>query len=261
MASINWVILDSNTLVPVPLPREKVLLSVTSVSLHLFPSSSRTTTPSTTGNGTYKIDWGTLYLSNQRIVYVSPPKLQTGDGSTSSAATSNSTLETFSVPYSHFQDGRLNQPFFGANYFEATCLPAREGGLEGTHTIRFYFKEGGGFDFYSTVLEMKERLASLPRSQRQGRTSSNSVVGEDLPLYTVTPATPAPSAPDSTIRSIPSNSDLQAADVARQAENDEDNARTRPSVAEHPPPPAPTSTTTSSNPPPIGDDAPPSYTA
>ncbi|GAA5964781.1 hypothetical protein JCM3765_002554 [Sporobolomyces pararoseus] len=264
MASINWVILDPNTLLPVPLPREKVLLTLTSVSLHLFPSS-RSTTPTTGSkpNDIYKIDRGTLYLSNQRVVYVSPPKLQTGDASTS-AATLNSSLETFSVPYSHFQDGRLNQPFFGANYFEATCLPAPEGGLEGTHTIRLYFKEGGGFDFYSTVLEMKERLASLPRSQRQGRSSSSNAVGEDLPLYTATPATPAPnssSTASSTVRSMPSNSDLQAADIARQAETEEDLSRTRPSAADHPPPPATTSNTASSNPPPIGDDAPPSYTA
>jgi len=305
MASKNWCVLDKDTLKPVPLPREKILLELSSVSLHLFPT--RTATSSSSSGSTtkpieYKAERGTAYLSNQRVIYVAPPQLLPGDSSSSSLPPPS--LETLSVPYSHFQDGRFNQPFFGANYFEALCLPASDGGLnvsdcfplfllsriasaesmeqlnvtQAPHTLRLYFKEGGGFDFYSTVLEMKERLASLPRSSAGGRrsrtSSSNNVVAEDLrmssfsvyyhyrlpilipfsslslsALYTATPTTPS-SAPDpvsrpspsssSAPRTMPSNSDLQAAAIAREAESNEDEARSRPAVPAPPPPPTPT---------------------
>lgn len=198
MASLNWAVLDSNTLVPVPLPREKVLLSLASVTLALAPSSPPPASARSTARPIeYKVEKGTVYLSNQRVVYVAPPNLAAQDAT--AASSGSTTLETLSCPYTHFQDGRLNQPFFGANNFEAVILPARQGGLsvrlfpplcgfdscgislrlppdtvQGPHTVRLYFKEGGGFDFYSTVLEMKERLASAPRS------AGPSAAGEDL---------------------------------------------------------------------------------
>ncbi|GAA5873444.1 hypothetical protein JCM16303_001125 [Sporobolomyces ruberrimus] len=264
MASLNWVVLDKNTLAPVPLPREKMLLSLSSVSLSLTPSRSPKPLPA---DPDYKVEKGTVYLSNQRVVYVSPPSIPTSDSGTTSTTTNP--LETLSVPYTHFQDGRLNQPFFGANNFEATCLPAPEGGLSCPHVIRLYFKEGGGFDFYSTVLEMKERLSTLPQggpSSRRSRTSSANNVGEDLPLYTPdsssTPSNPSqPTSTRSQPRAMPSTSDLQAASIAREAELEEDDQRTRPNAsAPPPPPPGPRVHTRTRTPPPIGNDAPPGYT-
>ncbi|GAA5894560.1 GRAM domain-containing protein [Sporobolomyces salmoneus] len=267
MASLNWVVLDSNTLKPVPLPREKVLLSLSSVSLHLLPFRPQSSSSSSTSSSKpveYKVEKGTVHLSNQRVVYVSPPQLHSTSTSSSTPA-----LETLSCPYTHFQDGRLNQPFFGANYFEALLLPAAEGGLSDPHVIRLYFKEGGGFDFYSTVLEMKERLASLPRSSRSRGASSNNVVGEDLPLYSASTAPTSGSQSTSSTppaaRTMPSTSDLQAASIAQQAELEEDDQRTRPTEGNRLPPPPTSPLPTTSLPtgaaPPIGDDAPPSYTA
>ncbi|GAA6011441.1 hypothetical protein JCM11491_002787 [Sporobolomyces phaffii] len=237
MASLNWVVLDHNTLAPVPLPREKTLMTLAAVSISLVPAPARSATRPPAPTGEYKADRGTVYLSNQRVVYVAPPTLPPGDSPAPSPSPSPSgaTLETLSVPYTHFQDGRFHQPFFGANYYEATCLNAPDGGLSVPHVVRLYFKEGGGFDFYSTVLEMKERLAA---QQPRGRAASaNGTVAEDLPLYSAT----APTAS----RASSSNSTPTRTSAMDRAPTLPPQSRS----AAFDPPPVP----------PIGNDAPPSY--
>ncbi|GAA5916020.1 hypothetical protein JCM8208_007487 [Rhodotorula glutinis] len=147
----------------------------------------------------YKHQQGSLYLSQKRVVYVAPPSsssessrrhLPSGGTATSharqgslasgsasilppAASTSSAplptaaaaatggpaTLDSLSVPLRAFVDGRLVQPWFSANYYEALCLEGDgAGGLEGPHLVRFYFKEGGAPDFYSAVEEIKARL-------------------------------------------------------------------------------------------------------
>ncbi|GAA5850654.1 hypothetical protein JCM5353_004067 [Sporobolomyces roseus] len=263
MASLNWAILDSSNR-PVPLPQEKSLLHLSSVSLSLFPShpgQSTNSKPLPTDTH-YTAEKGHVYLSNQRVVYVAPSNSTSGEPRSSS-------LETLSVPYTHFRDGHLHQPWLGANYYQAICIPAREGGLSCPHVIRLTFKEGGGFDFYSTVLEMRERLGNRATQ-----------TGEDLPLYTPpnpsssnsnstsTPpapsrtqsssSQPSPRPPPAQARTMPSQSDLNAANVAREAELEEETQRQA----------LVTGLASQgrgggerSAPPPIGDDLPPGYTA
>lgn len=128
MASLNWAILDSSNR-PVPLPQEKSLLHLSSVSLSLFPShpgQSTNSKPLPTDTH-YTAEKGHVYLSNQRVVYVAPSNSTSGEQSSS--------FETLSVPYTHFRDGHLHQPWLGANYYQAICIPAREGGL----SVRFPF--------------------------------------------------------------------------------------------------------------------------
>lgn len=123
MASLNWALIDSS-LRPIPLPSEKSLLHLSSVSLSLFPShpgqsSSSSSTKPLPSDTHYTAEKGHVYLSNQRVVYVAPaPTSGAGEG-----------IETLSVPYTHFRDGHLHQPWLGANYYQAICIPAREGGL------------------------------------------------------------------------------------------------------------------------------------
>ncbi|GAA5923991.1 GRAM domain-containing protein [Sporobolomyces koalae] len=233
MASINWVVLDANTLRPVPLPREKLLLSLSAVSLSLVPTRPGSVEPSDPG---FKVERGSVYLTNQRVVYVSPPALT--DPMTSGAPSPLARLDTLSVPYPDFEFIRLNQPLFGANNFQATCLAAPEGGLQGSHELKLYFKEGGGFDFYSTVLEMRQRIATAPPAASSA-SRSGSARGEDLPLYSRR-AEPEQNRVFATRTSPPRDS------VQSQAE------LPTPSASRTGVPPLP---------PPIGNDLPPSYTA
>ncbi|GAA5949370.1 hypothetical protein JCM21900_005626 [Sporobolomyces salmonicolor] len=296
MASINWAMISS-TGQPLPLPNEKFLLSLAGVSLSLFshPPGAPLNVQPASKHDEYKCTAGTVHLSNKRIIYVAPsatgrPEAPAG-GATSGVSASASTgaggslangqasiapggvpregaaknvpLQTLSIPWSHFQDGRFKQPYFTAAYYEALCLPQDGGGLSSPHLLRLYFKESGGYDFYQTVEEMKARLA-----ESSGRRGTPAV--EALPLYT--PAAPHASSPlaqdgasaaslpspASTFlsptpahpppRTMPSSSDLAAASVAREAEDLE--RREREHIAQEEPAP-----------PPIGDDAPPGYDA
>ncbi|KAL8277046.1 hypothetical protein RQP46_010580 [Phenoliferia psychrophenolica] len=122
-ASLNYAILQPSGS-PSPLPSEKFLLTTPSVQLSLFPS-----TPGAPPSQSAPVDkaleyrsTGTLFTSNQRIVYV--------------------------------------QPWFAAQYYEGLVIPARDGGLGSPHVLRMSFKESGGASFYVLVLEMKERLGT-----------------------------------------------------------------------------------------------------
>lgn len=99
-------------------------------------------------------------------------------------------LATLSVPLRYFVDGHLVQPWFGANYYEALCLEGDGTGdltvralprrvsfrcdrmpdplscavahrpttpTQGPHILRLYFKEGGSYEFYTAVEEVKAR--------------------------------------------------------------------------------------------------------
>lgn len=103
-----------------------------------------------------------------------------------SAAQSRPPLETLSVPLRYFVDGRLVQPWFSASYYEALCLAGNgSGGLDVSqtgrfllplsvrltspagqtpHLVRLYFKEGGSYEFYSAVEEMRVRAEMSGRA-------------------------------------------------------------------------------------------------
>ncbi|KAM0788032.1 hypothetical protein ACM66B_006231 [Microbotryomycetes sp. NB124-2] len=256
MASLNWTML-SPTRQPMPLPHEKLVHSIPGVVLRLFPLPSGAPLSFKPPSDTVHKATGTVYLSNKRIIFVSANSSKASSALTSSSgmATDND-VDTFSVPYTHFHDGRFVQPWFGANYYEGSCLPAPGGGLDelitattattptGRDAVRptsiavtYTFNEAGGFQFYETVEEMKQRIGDAPGS---------STPQESLPLYTPSSSS-APLATSSLARepvtvdnavstnrpsseqppaasSAPNvqQQDLDAACIATQAEQDED---------------------------------------
>ncbi|GAA5991106.1 hypothetical protein JCM11641_004434 [Rhodosporidiobolus odoratus] len=293
MASINHCML-SPTHTPVPLPREKLLLTTPSINLQLFPhlAGSPLNQPPPAKSQQTTANAGTLYTSNQRIVFVAPspsPSPPSPPESASSGAASTP-LTSLSVPLDRLVDGRLVQPWFSASYYEAVCLPAQGGGLsvrpvyffpfsllplstrynstllplhaitnpaidsdslaptaQGPHLLRLHFKEAGGFDFVQMLQEMRDRLDASGGSSRNRRGGGGGDGdGENLPAYTppttittassppsTLSATPTPSCPTSHLpfpphlnpqqlhRDQPSPSTLDAARVARAAEERE----------------------------------------
>lgn len=132
MASLNWVQL-TNKLIPIPISNEIPLCSpIASVIVSLFALNS-TLTPILTATGT-------LYLSSLRIVFIATPKpvsneitssLEDQSASiTSRRSTKNSRLDSLSLPWSHFFDGKFEQPWFGPSFYRATVEPALDGGLD-----------------------------------------------------------------------------------------------------------------------------------
>lgn len=136
MASLDWAHLHPTTRSPLPLPSEKFLLTTSSVSLSLFPclvgsSPSVAAQP----HKEYTVSSGTLHASSKRVVYVADVGAKRtvpagrGGGAGLDGLGGGGELETLSVPYSHFLDGRFQQPWFGASYYESLCLPSEGGGL------------------------------------------------------------------------------------------------------------------------------------
>jgi hypothetical protein len=112
MASLNWTQLDKNDH-PIPLPHEKFLSTIPHVSLSLSsPSLS---------------SLGTLHISNLRFILISLSPRSSATPATPGGTSTD--LDSLSVPYTHFHDGRFIQPMFGAQRYEATILPSPGGGL------------------------------------------------------------------------------------------------------------------------------------
>ncbi|GAA5959918.1 hypothetical protein JCM8115_004904 [Rhodotorula mucilaginosa] len=258
MAALNCVML-SPTGDPVPLPSEKFLFSsrtrTVSISLFARPPGADFSVQPKRGQE-YKQNHGTLHVSQKRIVYVAAgaATASASIGPTSGAAAGSLALGqasiapgaispdkvplmTLSIPLRYFVDGHLVQPWFGANYYEALCIDGDGAGdLPGPHIIRLYFKEGGGYEFYTAVEEVKAR------AELHHHTRGRDTPVEQLPAYTAANGEPDPSTSASSSvssqppptpsalppppalvppRTAPSAADLAAAETARAAEDAE----------------------------------------
>ena len=87
------------------------------------------------------------YVTSQRLIVVSDAAL------TSSSAP----FKSLTVPFSHCTDGRLVQPIFGANRWEATVRPVSQGGLSAPHHLTIGFTASKAWEFVSAVDECKRR--------------------------------------------------------------------------------------------------------
>ncbi|POY73566.1 hypothetical protein BMF94_3504 [Rhodotorula taiwanensis] len=258
MTAINCVMLSARG-DPIPLPGEKFLYNSTAtVSISLFrrPEGADFSVQPRKGHE-YKATGGTVYVSQRRIVYVAREAAVAGSSSSAGsgataaiqlgslaagqaslapdaqilAAPGKVQLATLSVPLRFYVDGHLVQPWLSANYVEALCITDNSAdGLVGPHICRLHFKEGGAYEFYTAVEEVKAR-AELSGSRRDTPV-------EQLPAYTVdtsrvvaapTASTPAATDSDSLAppprmippRTAPSPADLVAAETARAAEESE----------------------------------------
>jgi hypothetical protein len=163
----------------VKLPNEQIL----------FTSPPRTSLEITTPNQfpaasplSIKSDGGIVYITNQRLVYL--PTNPTTE------------FKSFSSPILHLQDTFVRAPFFGANYWVASCKPVSGGGIPPSHTLvdlKLTFKDGGAFDFHTVFEQIKERLYHAYQIAREsGRApvaseDLSNVNLEQLPAYEAPP--------------------------------------------------------------------------
>lgn len=157
----------------VKLPNERIL----------YTSPSRTSleisSPKTSGSEPFSVksDAGLVYITNQRIVYL--PSSPTAE------------LQSFSSPILKLQDTHVRAPFFGANYWTASCIPVANGGISPAHSLvelRLTFREGGAFDFHTIFEQIKERLYQAytvvrETGQRGSHVDLANVDLEQLPAY------------------------------------------------------------------------------
>ncbi|KAF9921861.1 hypothetical protein FBU30_008081 [Linnemannia zychae] len=141
--SINWVMLTTDGKDIVPLQNEKIFFRQDGVRFEL--DSSNGGYPGA-GN-TYSAKSGTLFLTNQRIVYLS--------------ATPNSYFATASLPIDKVQDSKLVQPWFSSATFKAVVMPVPGGGMTQPARLAISFSNGDIHEFELQYRSLRERLQEL----------------------------------------------------------------------------------------------------
>lgn len=186
--SLNWVMLSEQTAASpskqdfIPLPNERTV----------FKSSHRTSLSLTTPKSTYPAHApnisitssdGTVYLTNQRVIY-----LPRSNSNIASNVAGN--LKSFSCPLLNLHDTHLVMPWFGPNAWTALVQAVAGGGLPTSTAgieLKFTFKEGGAPDFQGKFEAIKERLQQVVEQAREVNTSRNvdmtNVHLDQLPSY------------------------------------------------------------------------------
>jgi hypothetical protein len=116
--ALNAVMLNNASKQPVPLPEEKQYLRIDGLEAVLHPMSNTTTL-----NASAKPlkAAGSIYVTSQRVIFVSdaPPSTL--------AASGNTELVSLSCNLSHFQDGRLVQPWLSRWFrFVIDCMQSAD---------------------------------------------------------------------------------------------------------------------------------------
>ncbi|KAJ3156158.1 hypothetical protein HDU86_004126 [Geranomyces michiganensis] len=155
--SLNGAIVNQDG-TPVLVAGEKLFLNQPGV---LMEYSSGNGYPGQ-GNNFYS-PRGSLHLTNRRVIYITEDQ--------------HAFCRNLSCPLPNLTGGTLAQPWFQANTYTATVRPVPNGGLSMEGTVKFSFKQGGGFEFSSMFMQLRSREGDAP------------VGGEEpLPLYSPTDA-------------------------------------------------------------------------
>lgn len=126
---------------------------------------------------------GTLYLTNQRLVYL--PEKPTNE------------FKSFASSLLNLHDTHITVPWFGPNAWQALVQPVAGGNIPYTHHVelKVTFKDGGAPDFHSQFERIKERLqqaVDVARSENvAGRRQDGGLAGvnmdsvhlDELPSY------------------------------------------------------------------------------
>lgn len=85
-----------------------------------------------------------------------------GEGSTGGGE-GKEEIQTLSIPFTHYHDGRFVQPWFAATYYEALILPASGGGLEVRNVLfgSLSVSLTSGYPPHVHVLHMTNSLLAL----------------------------------------------------------------------------------------------------
>ncbi|KAL4251097.1 WW domain-binding protein 2-like protein [Abortiporus biennis] len=193
--ALNWTMLSPDKS-PVPLPHELIIRTVdhgVEVSLSIPdapPTYSNNAKAGGSGGMKRLKEWGRIWLTDQRLIFVSD-------------ASPNPSFESLSIPLTSLLSTKFEQPYFGANYLALDVKPTPEGGLTDGTKVEIRFKDKGIFEFASSLDKTRERAIYMKRQQvdeEEGLPSYSSPVGEQgglTPLSGFTAAAAAATAGES----------------------------------------------------------------
>ncbi|KXS20913.1 hypothetical protein M427DRAFT_51869 [Gonapodya prolifera JEL478] len=91
---------------------------------------------------------GSIVLTSKRVVFM---PLQV-----------DRSYSSFVIPLGNISEGKFVQPMFDANRFECSVAPVLNGGLESPANVKMAFKNGGAYDFYTTLTTLTAQLELEP---------------------------------------------------------------------------------------------------
>ncbi|KAF8602589.1 hypothetical protein BDV93DRAFT_523961, partial [Ceratobasidium sp. AG-I] len=179
--SLNWVMLDARK-EPVPLPQERTLSSTPGAELtvHIPPAPPQGDAPSGGNGGAPQVlkATGRVWLTTERFIFVASLQVQSTSllaflplpisNAISPAPTTNTPLESLSLPWLSVLSTAFTQPYFGANYLAMDVKPAPDGGLAFGTRVEVRFSELGMFEFVRQLEGVRAKAIERAREARMG---------------------------------------------------------------------------------------------
>jgi len=191
--ALNWTMLDPDRS-PIPLPDENVVESVDNGTAELTlimpdPTPPRGNMPSggSGGVGSKWKEWGNLWLTDQRLIFVSS-KLPAA----TPTLTPPTQLDTLTIPLPSITSTSFTQPLLASNYLALDVKPSEGGSLVPGTKAEIRLKDRPMFQFVARLEKVRERAIYMKRE-------SVDESADQLPLYSapagtssVTRRAPAP---------------------------------------------------------------------
>ncbi|EPQ58917.1 hypothetical protein GLOTRDRAFT_109461 [Gloeophyllum trabeum ATCC 11539] len=169
--ALNWAMLSPERS-PIPLPNEQTITSIDSGAelLLIIPNVPPSGSMTSGGSGSSRTmkETGRIWLTDQRLVFVSDTKGQ------------QPSFDSLSVLLTSIQSTKFEQPYFGANYLVIEIKPTADGGLTEGTKAEVRLKDKGLFSFVSVLEKTRERAIYM---KRQSALDDD----ETLPTYPSTP--------------------------------------------------------------------------
>ncbi|KAG9037688.1 hypothetical protein FRB95_004534 [Tulasnella sp. JGI-2019a] len=166
--ALNWTVFNERGR-PVPLPRERIISEETRIDIVVKipdgPPQGEAPSGGSGGAGKTLSCIGTVWLSNLRFIFQGP-------GST------DSTIQSLSIPYHLITQTKFEQPYFSANYLNMSVYPAPEGGLTPGTTVEVRFPDRGMFAWVEQMMNARNQAIAMRAQEREG---------EALPVYVPPP--------------------------------------------------------------------------
>ncbi|KAH9833775.1 uncharacterized protein C8Q71DRAFT_175469 [Rhodofomes roseus] len=165
--ALNYAML-SPARAPIPLPNELTIRDLNGgVELSLSipdapPSGASSSLAGGLGGAKKMKDVGKLWLTDQRLIFVSDNGSKSG-------------IESLSVPLLSLSSTKFEQPYFGSNYLSIEIKPSPEGRLTDGTKAEIRFKDKGLFEFVSALEKTRERAIYMKRQTAEE---------DELPTYT-----------------------------------------------------------------------------
>jgi len=159
--ALNWTMISHGR--PIPLPDERIISTESNVEVTLkipdAPPQGNAVEGGSGGAGKTLKAIGSMWLSNQRLIFVSP---------------NITPIESLSLPHHFILSNKFEQPFFFSPYLTMVVHPSPDGGLTPDTVVEVRFPDRGMFAWVQLFAQTREAAIAKRREDK---------LDEALPVY------------------------------------------------------------------------------